>query len=383
MNLRIAILTTENREFFRTYDLLTPTFGSAPGALIDGFTDLPDAEVHVVSCTQKPVKSPEKLADNIFFHSVTVPKIGWMRTGYQGCIRGVRRKLREIRPDIVHGQGTERDCAISAVFSGYPNVITIHGNMRLIAKLRHAQPFSFPWNAARLEELTLPRADGIVCITEYTRKIVASVAKRTWVAPNAVERPFFKIKPVAAPIRRILCVGSVETRKNQNGLIRAVDILGSHKNFELVFVGGTNSKSPYEREFLDLIQSRPWCRFAGFADREALKNHLASASGLVLPSLEDNCPMVILEAMAASVPVAAARVGGVPELLRHEDTGLLFDPLNREAMAAAVKSLLASNNEAMVIRANAEARRKFHPEVIAARHLEIYKDLLSIPACPR
>ena len=74
---------------------------------------LPDVEVHVVSCTQQPMKSPIKLAENIFFHSLLVPKIGWLRTGYQGCIRAVRKKLRAIQPDIVHGQGTERDCACS------------------------------------------------------------------------------------------------------------------------------------------------------------------------------------------------------------------------------------------------------------------------------
>ena len=97
--------------------------------------------------------SPPKLAPNIFFHSLHVPKIGWMRTGYQGCIRAVRKKLKAIQPEIVHGQGTETDCAINAVFSGFPNVLTIHGNMRLIAKVNRVRPFSFPWLAARLERL--------------------------------------------------------------------------------------------------------------------------------------------------------------------------------------------------------------------------------------
>jgi hypothetical protein len=111
------------------------------------------------------MRSPEKLAPNIFFHSLYVPKIGWMRTLYQGCVRAVRKKLREIRPDIVHGQGTEMDCAVEAVFSGFPNVLTIHGNMRLIARVNRVRPFSFLWLAARLERLTIPRSSGVVCIT--------------------------------------------------------------------------------------------------------------------------------------------------------------------------------------------------------------------------
>ena len=101
------------------------------------------------------MRSPEKLAPNIFFHSLYVPKIGWMRTLYQGCVRAVRKKLREIRPDIVHGQGTEMDCAMEAVFSGLPNVVTIHGNMAELASLLRARLGSFPWLAARLENLAL------------------------------------------------------------------------------------------------------------------------------------------------------------------------------------------------------------------------------------
>src|SRR5215469_2650163 len=101
--MKIAIFTTDNREPFKDYANPVPYFGTAPEALLQGFAQLPHVEVHVVTCARAPMQSPEKLADNIFFHSLLVPKIGWMRTAYQGCIRATRKKLREIRPDIVHG----------------------------------------------------------------------------------------------------------------------------------------------------------------------------------------------------------------------------------------------------------------------------------------
>src|SRR5471030_3182490 len=86
--MKIAILTTDNREPYRQYDKPAPWFGTAPEALLQGFAQLPEIEVHVVSCTQQPmVSSPGKLADNVFFHSLHVPKIGWQRTLYQGCVR--------------------------------------------------------------------------------------------------------------------------------------------------------------------------------------------------------------------------------------------------------------------------------------------------------
>ncbi len=136
-------------------------------------------------------------------------------------------------------------------------------------------------------------------------------------------------------------------------------------------------KQPYDREFQGLLETRPWCRYAGFADREGLRRHLATASGLVLPSLEDNCPMVVLEAMAAGVPVAAARVGGVPDLVRHGETGLLFNPSSALEMATAMKELLEDRAGTMAARAREEAGKRFRPEVIAARHIEIYREVLS------
>src|ERR1022692_2855192 len=166
--IKCVFITTDGREHGRRYDETAPFFASGHLSLLQGIAQIREIEVHVVSCTQRPMRSPEKLADNIWFHNLHVPKIGWLRTGYQGCIRAVRKKLKEIRPDIVHGQGTERDCAISAVFSGHPNVITIHGNMRLIARLNRARAFSFEWLAARIETFTIPRSNGIVCITNYT-----------------------------------------------------------------------------------------------------------------------------------------------------------------------------------------------------------------------
>jgi glycosyltransferase involved in cell wall biosynthesis len=374
--MKIVLLTTDNREDRQEYECETPWFGTAPEALLQGFAKLPDVEVHVVSCAQRPMKSPAKLAETIFFHSLHVPKIGWLRTGYQGCIRAVRRKLREIRPDIVHGQGTERDCGVCAIFSGYPNVLTIHGNMRLVARVNRARPFTYPWFAARLEHFTIPRSDGVVCITNYTREAVASLARKTWVVPNAVDSSFFEIKRQPASSVRILCVATVDGRKNQNALIRAVDTLRPQGKFELLFLGAANRDTAYAREFFELLETRPWCRYAGFADRNALRQHLASASGLVLPSLEDNCPMVILEAMAAGVPVAAARVGGVPDLVRHGETGLLFDPLSEHAMAAAMKELVENHEPSMAARAQGEAQKRFHPEIIAARHVEIYREIL-------
>ncbi len=380
--MKIAVVTTDNRQHFRTFNQPAPSFGTAPEALLQGFARLPELEVHVISCAQKPMKSPEKLADNIWFHSLYVPKHGWLRTSYQGCIRSVRRQLKAIRPDIVHGQGTERECAISAALSKFPSVVTIHGNMRLIAELTKAKPLSFNWLAAQLEKITLPRTAGVVCITRYTQDAVKDLARKTWLVPNAVDASFFDVEATRADTDTILCVGFVCYRKNQNEFIRSLDALAGKRKLKVRFFGEAPKEDPYVAEFFQLLESRPWCSYEGFIDREKLKAQMRTAGMVALPSLEDNCPMVVLEAMAAGVPVLAAKVGGVPDLVEDGKNGLLCDPQSRESMAAGVRRLLEETQFAgdLVRSSKQIALERFHPLNIAQRHVEIYREVLSKPS---
>ena len=188
--MRIALLTTDNREDRKDYGHPVPYFGSAPEALLEGFARSPEVEVHMVSCAQAPMRAPAKLAPNVFFHGLYVPKLGWLRTAYQGCVRAVRRKLREIQPDIVHGQGTERECALCAVFSGFPNVVTIHGNMGALAR-QFGELGTYGRLAAMFENVALRRAGGVFCNSAYTEQLVRLRARRTWRVPNAVREVFF------------------------------------------------------------------------------------------------------------------------------------------------------------------------------------------------
>jgi glycosyltransferase involved in cell wall biosynthesis len=376
--MKIAVLTTDNRECFKHYERAKPYFGTAPAALLQGFAALPEVEVHVISCSQVPLTPLEKIGENIWFHSLHVPRWGWLRTGYLGCIRAVRKKLRELQPDIVHGHGTERDCAISAAFSGWPNVITIHGNMRALARVNQARLFSYLGLAAQLERYVLPRTSGVVCITRYTEGRVKNLARQTWVVPNAVDQQFLEIQAQAetAALPIGLCIGTICLHKNQNAFIQALDPLAAQRPFRMFFAG--EAVGAYGEEFHQLIQTRPWCEFAGFIGREQLRRQLKTATFLALPSWEDNCPMVVLEAMAAGVPVVASNIGGVPDLIESERTGLLCDPNRPESFREQVARLLAEPHLAQQLAANArsEVLRRFHPQVIARRHLEIYREVV-------
>ena len=161
----------------------------------------------------------------------------------------------------------------------------------------------------------------------------------------------------------MLCVGHVCVRKNQNAFIRALDSLAARHKFELRFCGAASENDAYGREFFSLVKARPWCVYHGLAKREELKALLRQATMLVLPSLEDNCPMAVLEAMAAGVPVVASRVGGLPDLIEEGKTGFFCDPLEAASMAAAVEKVLVNPAAAAEVarQARQRARERFHP----------------------
>ncbi len=377
--MKIAFLVPDNRDEYRQFDRPEPAFGPAPTALLEGFKELEGCEVHVLVCSHEATKAPAKLAQNIYFHQVVVPTIGWMRSLYYGCSWAIRQKLREIKPDVVHGQGTERYCAVGAQRSGYPNLITIHGNMRRIARLLHARPLSFHWLTARLEGIAVARTDGVLCITTYTQRSVEALAKRTWVVPNAVDSGSFKVVRQPAAVPEVLCLANITTYKNQIGLLRALEPLAGRLPFKLRFLGGTTPGDPYAEEFERLVQSRPWCEYAGKGGKAEVEAALARAHLLMLPTFEDNCPMVVLEAMAARVPVVAANIGGIPDLVRDGVNGLLCDPASAESMRVAVERMLRQPQEAeeFAVNARSDAERRFAPKAVALRHLEIYGDLMA------
>ncbi len=186
-------------------------------------------------------------------------------------------------------------------------------------------------------------------------------------------------KSIRARRRSFYASGPSVIGKIQNSFIRALDPLAAHKKFRLVFLGAGLPDHPDVREFFGLLRTRPWCEHHGFVNRAQLKTWLRGATLLALPSLEDNCPMTVLEAAAAGVPVVAANVGGVPDLVADEKTGLFCDPLNAASMGGAVGKILAQPELARTLAANANrsALERFDPVVVARRHLEIYREVLN------
>jgi len=380
--MKITILTTDSREHFRDYSNPNPGFG-APAALLEGFAQLPEVEIHVVSCVQRPVVSPEKIAPNIFYHSLLVPKLGWLRTGYQGCIRATRRKLRELKPDIVHGQGTERDCALSAVFSGFPNVLTIHGNMAELARLFKAPIGSFHWLAARLENFVLPRTAGVFCNSAYTESLVRPRARQVWRAPNALREAFFlKALPDGNKSRGILLhVGTVCENKQQLKMLEVARSLHRRKlDFEMHFIGLANTRDAYVRNFLDQVraveETEGYARYLGNKSVEELIGCFDRASALVHVPVCEAFGLVVAEALARNLKLFGMRVGGVTDIAEGVPGAELFAENDWAGLTDALARWIQQGHPRLSGAATVMQKR-YRPEIIARRHLEIYREVLS------
>lgn len=378
--MKVVQITTDNRVHFHDYQKTVPYFGTAPEALLHGFSNIPDEiEVHVISVTRKKMEVPAKLASNIHFHQPLVPSWGMGRSLFAGAVHAIRKVIREIQPDIVHGQGTERECALAAVFSGFPNVLTLHGNMRVHAKRGENRGKSYYRLAAFLEGIALRKTDGVVSISTYTDELVRPLAKQTWLLPNAADSRYFEANhnPTQPPVA--LFVGGLDERKNPVGFIKACAPLFAQNGWRFRLCGTGAKNSPYLAELEALAAQHSWVELAGWKSREELLTEMEHASILELPTLEDNCPMVVLEAMAVGLPVIASKVGGVPDLITEGKTGMMFDPSSPDSMQTVTAAMIGDSGLRVRIgqTAKQEAMERFHPKVVAEAHLKIYREVLS------
>ncbi|HXG48981.1 MAG TPA: glycosyltransferase family 4 protein [Methylomirabilota bacterium] len=380
--MRVAFLTTDNREFTKSYGQPFPFFGTAPQAVLQGFATLTGLECHVVCCLQQPASMPEKIGPNIWYHGLVVPKLGWMRTGYLGCVRAVRRRLKLIQPDIVHGQGTERECAMCAVLSGYPNVLTLHGIMGRMARVLRARPGSFYWMASLLESFAIRRSMGVLCNSSYTESALRGRARRTWRVANPVRSVFFEQPVGSGRLKppRLLNVGTIAPHKRQ---IEVLDL--GHRlfrrglEFELVFIGDLDSDSAYGAEFqrrLAAVSAAGFARFEGRKEEEALRACYDSASALLHFPLEESFGLVVAEALARNLKLFGSRTGGMVDVAEGVEGAELFEPDDWPAAESAIEKWLRTGGVAP-LGAAATIRERYSPARIAARHQQIYEEVLS------
>jgi glycosyltransferase involved in cell wall biosynthesis len=179
-------------------------------------------------------------------------------------------------------------------------------------------------------------------------------------------------------------VGRLEPGKNHKLLVKAISALRYDiPNLHLVIVGDGPEMSNLSRLAACLgVQTR--CFFLG--ERHDIEQILPAFTVFALPSLHEGTPLTVLEAMAASVPIVATSVGGLPEILTDRHDALLVDFTDADEhchellrdFTAALKQLLSdpSLRAKFAAAASRRVRARHSLEAIFARYCSIYAEVL-------
>ncbi|GAA5128563.1 glycosyltransferase family 4 protein [Luteolibacter yonseiensis] len=362
----------------------SPVLHNAVHNLLAGLKNREDLQIEILYGRRRPEEGEDRWDGNLHFVPVAYDNcpLPGMGGPFFGRALALLRYLRRTRPVQIHAQGTERESGFVAALSRVPSILTLHGNLTEIATSMKARPFSYLGLASRLEKFALSRVSGVHCISRHTQKSVSKRARKTWIIPNAVSPEFFKVinKPSGRPY--VVCMSVVSEWKNTILLVRAGDRL--HAEFpdcEIHFFGDCNEGHPYGQAFIESLKSRPWCVFHGKSTLETILASLRVATCAVLPSLQENFGLALAEAMAAGVACIGSDAGGIPDVVRHGTTGLLFTSNDEEELSERLLEIHRDPERSAILAAagREDALRRFTVEAVAAAHAEMYHELASMP----
>ena len=204
----------------------------------------------------------------------------------------------------------------------------------------------------------LKLADEIVVPSDYLRRIFEQHGYETRVVRNMVDTSRFSYRE-RAPLRaHLLASRNLEPHYAVDNTLRAFALIRAwHPDASLLVAGCGSEEGRLRRLAASLGEDG--IRLLGAVDPLDMPSLYASADVFVNSSVVDNQPVSILEAFAAGLPVVTTGAGGIADMVRHGETGLIVPPGDPDAMAAAVASLLENPERAlsMARRARREAER--------------------------
>ncbi len=318
----------------------------------------------------------ELRARNVPAHPVRFPK-AFSPTGPFDA----HRLLTQIAPAIVHTHGG------TAGFYGRLAAM-LHPRTRVVHTFHGIHYLHFADGRKRLvqksiDRMLAPHTDRCICVAESDRDLAVQhrVARRdgTVVIRNGIDPARFDVAPRRRRKGRGILVGTIGRMHTQKGqryfLETAAAVLWTHPETRFRIVGDGELRPSLEMLRRDLgLDDR--VEFAG--ERTDASAELARMDIFLLPSLWEGLPYVVLEAMAAGVPVVATAVNGNRELITHGTNGLLVPVADAEAMAGAVRSLIddPARRTHLVNGGKRTVRESFSLSEMIDRTVDVYRELM-------
>jgi colanic acid/amylovoran biosynthesis glycosyltransferase len=254
--------------------------------------------------------------------------------------------LARLRPRLIHahfGRGGTLALPIARAL-GLPLVVTFHGGDA--TKDRHYRRPLVPTVFQRRRAALQQEAALIVCVSEYVREVLLArgfPAAKLKVIRYGIEAD--KDRPQMPPAERpyLLFVGRFVEKKGVGHLIDAMRMLEREgAEVDLLLVGDGPMAEALRQRAAGLSRAR----FLGWLPGDEVRRAMRRALAVCVPSIvakggdAEGLPNVVLEAMAAAVPVIGSRLGGIAEAVEHASTGFLVPPGDPPAIAAVVRRLI-------------------------------------------
>lgn len=219
--------------------------------------------------------------------------------------------------------------------------------IQAVVSPRGFEDFHFKGIKRGFQKFIYGRADVILIQSEGIRKAfienaqknfseayVAQLKKKIRIFPNGIVVPHTHPAKISTRRKQIVFVGRLEPIKGVNNLVNA--FRSCNKDVQLLIVGEGSMRKDLEKMAAGLN-----VQFAGKLNETQIAGILRESKLLVLPSLSENFPNVILEAFCAGVPVIASSVGAIPELVKEGVTGYKVPPANEKVLAERINKILA------------------------------------------
>lgn len=222
-------------------------------------------------------------------------------------------------------------------------------------------------------------SDLIVAVSAFTASQVENYLS---VPPSRIRVIHHGVlaRPIPAARREkvILCIGAIQRRKNQAGLVRA--FRAAPPDWTLVLAGSTDGYDAAAT--LREVENSPAknrIQITGYLSDAAVADWYSRAGIFAFPSFDEGFGMPVLEAMAAGVPVIAGNRSALPEICRDEsnaETALLVDPASDEDLAAAIRLLTEDEDRRNRMAAAGKSHAsKFRWEDAVAKTAAVYREL--------
>ncbi len=194
-------------------------------------------------------------------------------------------------------------------------------------------------------------------------------------------------RPKGVPENYIFCLSRIDTNKGHKELLLAFDIVRRYvDDIYLVIGGGSPRPGPREKEVLSTIHSiieehnlSHRVLMLGYVPDDQLPLLYQHSRFFVLPSKFEPFGMTSQEAMACGKTVVASKFGGVREVIKHGETGILIDPSDSQEFAMAMVKLLKDDEYNQRIGMNARKLIEDHYswDAMARKHLQFYSKYMS------